>query len=113
MDCLRKLVPAAALIAIFGTGGCTSTPEAPREHDALAKEFVTHPGASTIYVYRNPFNQFDFDSVLYLNGRLLGSTVPGTYFRVDTVPGRNVLHGSGIDLGEIALDTRAGELYFV
>ena len=99
---------AAPLIA-----GCTSTPEAPPERDALAKQFGTHPNASTIYVYRSEFNRFDFDSVLYLNGRLLGSTVPGTYFRVDTVPGRNILHGSGIDVGEMALDTRPGELYFV
>jgi hypothetical protein len=108
----RPLLGAFAA-AVLALGGCTSTPEAPPDRDALAKEFNTHPGASTIYVYRSQFNNLDFDSVLYLNGRLIGSTVPGTYFRVDAAPGHNVLHGTGIDLGQIALDTRPGALYFV
>jgi hypothetical protein len=109
----RRFVAAVTTASILALAGCTSTPQAPAEKDALAKEFVTHPSASTIYVYRSPFNQFDFDSVLYLNGRLMGTTVPGTYFRIDATPGHNVLHGTGVDLGKIALDTRAGELYFV
>jgi hypothetical protein len=114
-----KLASLIALLRAFGVAaavllaGCTSTPQAPPDRDAYAKEFATHPGASTIYVYRSPFNHFDFDSVLYVNGRLMGTTVPGTYFRIDTVPGHNVLHGSGADLGQIELDTRAGEIYFV
>ena len=115
---MRRLRPiglrlAFALCLTLLVASCTSTPEAPPQRDALAKQFMTHPSASTIYVYRSGFNHFDYDSVLYLNGRLIGSTVPGTFFRVDTVPGRNVLHGSGIDVGQIALDTRPGELYFV
>jgi hypothetical protein len=110
---VRRLLAAAAAASVLALAGCTSTPQASGEQDLYAKEFVTHPGASTIYVYRSPFNQFDFDSVLYLNGRLMGTTVPGAYFRIDTVPGHNVLHGTGIDLGRIELDTRAGEIYFV
>jgi hypothetical protein len=104
------LLLAAAALAL---AGCTSTPEAPRDRDELAKDFDTYPSASTIYVYRSQFNNLDFDSVLFLNGRVIGSTVPGTYFRVDAVPGHNVLHGTGVDIGQLALDTRAGELYFV
>jgi hypothetical protein len=113
VECLRRFVAAAALTGVLALAGCTSTPQAPPDRDASAKEFVTHPGASTIYVYRSPFNQFDFDSVLYLNGRLMGTTVAGAYFRIDATPGQNVLHGTGVDLGEIALDTQAGELHFV
>jgi hypothetical protein len=113
MRSMRGLASAVSAVAAFGLTGCTSTPEASPQQDATAKQFVTHPNASTIYVYRSPFNQLDYDSVLYLNGRLIGSTVPGTYFRIDTVPGRNVLHGSGADVGEIALDTRPGEVYVV
>src|SRR5689334_17623279 len=103
----------AMLAGVLTLAACTSTPEAPLERDARAKEFDTHPGASTIYVYRSQFNNLDFDSVLYLNGRLIGSTLPGTYFRIDATPGHNVLHGTGIDIGQIALDTRPGALYFV
>ena len=102
---------AIGMIALLS--GCTSTPQASPQADAMAKEFLSHPSAATVYVYRSPFNIYDFDSVLYLNGRLMGGTLPGTFFRIDTVPGRNVIHGSGIDVGQIAIDARAGEIYFV
>lgn len=93
--------------------GCASTPEATRQQDALAKEFLTHPNAATVYVYRSEFNHYDRDSVLYVDGRLIGSTLPGAYFRLDVNPGRHVLHGTGVDIGQIALQTRPGEVYFV
>jgi hypothetical protein len=92
---------------------CASTPQATPDRDARAKEFGTHPGASTIYVYRSEFNHVDTDSVLYIDGRLIGSTLPGAFFRIDTVPGRHVLHGVGHDVGKLMLDTRPGQLYFV
>jgi len=93
--------------------GCASTPEATRQQDAVAKEFLTHPNAGTVYVYRSEFNHYDSDSVLYVDGRLIGSTLPGAYFRLDLNPGRHVLHGTGVDIGQIALHTRPGEVYFV
>ena len=103
----------ATLAAVLLLAACTATPEAAPESDARAKEFLTHPNASTIYVYRSPFNHYATDSVLYLDGRVIGTTIPGTYFRLDTTPGRHVLHGTGVDLGQITLETRAGEIYFV
>ena len=103
---------AAALLALL-VAACASTPQASREDDALAKEFLTHPNAATIYVYRSPFNHLDTDTNLYVDGRLIGSTRPGAYFRIDAVPGRHVLHGNGIDLGTFELDARPGRIYFV
>lgn len=102
-----------ALAALTLLAACSATPEASREEDALAKEFLSHPNAATIYVYRSEFNHLDLDSVLYVDGRLIGSTLPGAYFRVDTVPGRHVLHGTGVDVGSIAIDARPGQVYFV
>lgn len=102
-----------ALAAALLIAGCTSTPEAPSDQDALAKEYITHPNAGTIYVYRSEFNHFDTDTVLFIDGRVVGSTVPGTYFRIDTTPGRHVLHGTGIDVGELALEARTGQVQFV
>ena len=114
MDIFRAIVLTAIALAIgFVVTACTSTPQASREQDAAAKAFVTHPDASTIYVYRSPFNYYEADSVLYINGRLVGGTLPGAYFRIDAVPARHVLHGTGIDIGKITLDTRPGEIYFV
>lgn len=113
MGRMHRLVTYLAAAAVMLVAACTSTPEADPRHDALAKEFLTHPNASTLYVYRSPFNHYATDSVLYLDGRVIGTTVPGAYFRLDTTPGRHVLHGTGIDLGQMALETRAGEIYFV
>lgn len=118
MDGLRRVIAGPAwllwlLCVALLASGCASTPQATPDRDALAKEFITHPNASTIYVYRSPFNHYDTNSVLYLDGRLIGSTLPGGYFRLDTSPGRHILHGTGIDVGELAIDTRPGQLYFV
>ncbi|MGE5525715.1 MAG: DUF2846 domain-containing protein [Rhodospirillaceae bacterium] len=102
-----------AMAALIAVAGCASTPQASRERDADAKAFDVHPGAATVYVYRSPFNTDIEDNVLYIDGRLIGSTVPGTYFRVNLTPGRHTLHGSGIDLGTLTIDARPGQLYFV
>lgn len=110
---LRRIC-AAALLALLAS--CASTPQASRERDAEAKQFHTHPNAGTIYVYRSNFNRLDQmleDTVLYLDGRLIGSTLPGGYFRIDAGPGRHVLHGIGADAGQLVVDVRPGQLYFV
>jgi hypothetical protein len=104
---------AASVAALILFAACASTPQASLEADARAKEFHTHPNASTIYVYRSEFDSLEENSVLYMDGRLIGGTLPGAFFRINAVPGRHVLHGMGVDLGRIALDTMAGELYFV
>jgi hypothetical protein len=113
MAALRGLASWCALALTALLAACAATPQAQPQHDALAKEFLTHPAAATIYVYRNEFNNFDTDTILYMDGRIVGSTAPGTYFRIDTTPTRHVLHGTGIDLGEIALETRPGQLYIL
>ena len=53
------------------------------------------------------------DSVLYVDNRLIGATLPGTYFRMDLRPGEHVLHGYGYDQGRLKIDTLSGEVYFV
>jgi len=104
----------AAIAAVVLTlTGCASTPQAPPDADAQAKAFEAHPGAATVYIYRSPFNREDQDTVLYVDGRLIGATLPGTYFRVNLRPGKHTLHGSGIDIGQLTLDMRPGMLYFV
>ena len=110
---MRNIRTAFLAAAVFLLAACASTPQAPLERDADAKQFRTHPGSGTIYVYRSEHDRLEDDTVLYMDGRIVGQTLPGAYFRVDTAPGRRVLHGSGIDTGKIAIDTRPGQLYFV
>ena len=102
------LVLAGALLC---AAGCASTPQATAERDAEAKRFGTHPSTATLYVYR-PEPSGD-DSVLWIDNRLIGSTLPYTYFRVFLDPGRHVLTGTAGDNGRITIETRPGMVYFV
>jgi hypothetical protein len=95
--------------------GCASTPQATAERDAEAKQFVARPDAATIYVYRDDFPSYTAteDTVLYVDGRLIGATLPTTFFRFEVRAGEHLLHGYGYDQGSLKVDTRSGEIYFV
>lgn len=94
--------------------GCTSTPEANSERDVAARAFESQRDAGIVYVYRPDRPSADgFDSVLMLDDRLIGSTLPGTFFRLVVRPGGHILHGWGPDTGALAFDARAGETMFV
>ena len=108
----RTLKVFAAIAAVLALASCAATPQASAERDAEAKKFYVHPSASTIYIYRGFFNR-DEDSTLYMDGRVVGSTLPGTFFRIDTVPGTHVLHGVGLDAGYFSIETRPGVIYYV
>jgi hypothetical protein len=100
----RWLARVSALVLIAGLTGCTSTPQASRERDSEAKRFGSSPATSTVYVYRT--DTATDDSVLWVNGHLIGSTLPRTFFRIHLDPGRHVLTGMAVDNGRIMLDTR-------
>ena len=104
---------AAALAAALLAAGCLFTTIADPQYDEAAKQFVTHPAAASIFVYRSRFNHQAGDSVLYLDGRIVGMTQPGSYYRLDTTPGVHTLHGTGSDIGQLMVTTRGGQLYFV
>jgi hypothetical protein len=103
-------------VLIAALAGCTSTPQATGERDAEAKRFLARPGAAVIYVYRFDIGSTEMasdDTVLYVDERLIGSTVPLTFFRFEVQEGAHLLHGTGHDQGRLKLETRAGEIYFV
>jgi hypothetical protein len=104
---------ACCLLVVFG--GCASVPQASPDRDAEAKRFITHSDVSTVYVFRDdPSASLEAaDSVLYVNDRLIGATLPGTYFRVDLRPGEHLLHGYAYDQGRLKLRVPAGEIIFV
>jgi hypothetical protein len=109
--CCAGLAAAALALA-----ACTSVPQASPERDAEVKQFLTHPNAAALYIYRPDFPSGEIewtDSVLWVDDRLIGSTLPRTYFRLDLRQGKHVLRGDGPDLGRLALDTGTGEIYFV
>ena len=115
-DGTRAACCAALALGLLILAGCASTPQASREADAEAKQFATHPGAATLYVYRDDFPTGPLgmqDTTLHLNGRIVGMTLPKGFFRINARPGTHLLHGSGFDQGKLKLETRAGQIYFV
>jgi len=102
--------------AVLALGGCASVPQATPERDAEAKQFITRPDAATIFVYRDDFAAVDpatDNTVLYVDGRLIGATLPRAFFRFDVRAGQHLLHGYGYDQGSLKVDTRSGDIYFV
>lgn len=102
----------ACICLLLFVAGCASTPQASRERDTEARQFTTHPGHSTLYVYRPEYGG-DEDTVLWIDGKLIGATLPKSFFRVNVNPGKHTLSGMGNDNGKFSLETRPGELYFV
>jgi hypothetical protein len=95
----------------MGLAGCASTPQASAERDAEAKQFGSAPATAAVYVYRN--DTAHEDSVLWIDGRVIGSTLRRTFFRVHLEPGRHLLSGMAADNGHLILETRPGAVYFV
>jgi hypothetical protein len=91
--------------------GCSTTPEASREKDADAKRFEPAMRAATIYLYRPDIR--GGVATIWIDNRLVGQSVSGTYFRVPVRAGRNVINASGSDLGRIELETKEEGVYFV
>lgn len=105
------LVAAAALCAL---GGCASTPEASPERDADAKLFGSQPAHATLYVYRpDTTASSEDDSLLIFDGKLIGATLPQTFFRIVAEPGTHVFSGVAVDNGRLQLEGRPGEIYFI
>jgi hypothetical protein len=99
------------LLLALWISGCASTPQASVERDAEAKRFGSSPAVATVYVYRPDGTQDD--SVLWIDDRLVGTTLPRAYFRVYLDPGRHVFSAMAPDNGRLMLETRPGEIYFV
>lgn len=113
MPRILKTLPLLVLLLTI-LAGCASTPQASRQRDAEAKQFTTHPATAAIYIYRTDFHsEDDGDTVLYVDGRLIGATLPRTFFRVDVNPGTHQLNGMGPDQGSLRMETRPGRIYFV
>lgn len=107
----RGRVLALACIALLSA--CASTPEANRERDEEAKRFEPVTRDSVVYVYRPDRGTGAAETTLWANGRLVGISLPLTFFRVIVLPGRTVLHTSGSDSGRIVIDTRGNDVTYV
>ena len=101
------------VIALALCAACASTPEATRDRDAWAKHFEPVTRDSVIYVYRpDPLGTIAVTE-LFIDERLVGSSLPGTYFRIPVLPGRHVLETFAGHGGSIEVETRGNDVVFV
>lgn len=109
---MRICSPAFGATLLAFLGACASTPEASPQSDAEAKRFESTARAAIIYLYRAD-TPGGGTSTIWLDGRIVGQSLPATYFRVAVRPGRNRISGYASDTGQIEVETRAGGIYFV
>ena len=105
-------LPRPVLAAIF-CAACTSTPESTRERDAWAKQFEPVPRDSVIYVYRPDTLGTMAVTDLFVDKRLIGSSLPGGYFRIPVLPGRHLLEVFAAHGQPIEVVTRGNDIVFV
>jgi len=105
----RTLIAAVVLLL----NACAATPEATRERDEEAKRFEPVTRDSVVYVYRPDRGTGAAEATLWANGRLVGISLPLTFFRAIVLPGRTVLHTSGSDNGRIEFETRGNDVTYV
>lgn len=104
------------LFAACALAGCASTPQASAERDAEAKLFISQPAVAAIYIYRPAASrdvETQVDTTLWMDGRLIGATLPRTFFLIHAAPGSHLFRGTGPDNGRLRLEVRPGEIYFV
>ena len=103
----------ASLLFLSVLGGCAATPEATADRDTAAKLFEPAARAAVIYLYRADSPGSRGVTTVWVDGRLVGQTLPATYFRVIARPGRNRIHASGSDAGRLEIDTRPDSVHYV
>ena len=113
MNAMRTYRVAFCLCAALLGGACTSTPESTRERDAWAKEFEPVTRDSVIYVYRPDFSGTMAVTDLSVDNRLVGSSLPGTYFRIPVLPGRHLLEVFAAHGEPIEVVTHGNDVIFV
>ncbi len=109
----RGSAHAVLVLLLLSLAGCASTPEASRESDEEAKRFEPVSRDAVIYVYRPDHWLNSAATTLWADGRLIGESLPGTYFRIIVFPGRTLLHTSGPDTGRIEVTTRGNDVTYV
>jgi hypothetical protein len=101
-----------ALAAFFGLllAGCAQLPPTPQ--DIQAKRFEPIAGKAVIYVVRQPMDSREAGALLMDNGEQV-TTLAGTYYRWEVVPGTHRILGLTPASASFALSTEPGKIYFL
>ena len=114
MDILKHATRWIACIALAAAAtGCATTQMASSEEDAEAKRFTVPEGKGRIYVYRNETFGGAIKIALALDGKMMGSTAPKTYFAWDVSPGKHEITCIGEDNIKLSVNAPSGRAVYV
>lgn len=111
MNHATRLIASLAMAA--AAAGCATTQMASEQEDADAKTFIVPEGRSRIYVYRNETFGSAIKITLALDGRMMGSTAPKTYFAWDVTPGPHEVMCVGENNVKVNVDAPPGRAAYV
>lgn len=110
----KLLVTSMIITGMLLFSGCASTsPNAPVQADAKAKEFTTDKSKSNIYVYRNEFFGAAISMPVTLDGQKVGTTGANTYIKLTTTPGKHTITSETENTATLELTTLSNRNYFV
>lgn len=110
---LKKIILTGLLAGAVLASGCASVPMASIERDAQSKTFSTKADTSNIYIYRNESIGAAVKMDVEIDGKAIGETVAKSYFALEVPPGKHMLVSKAENDSILALDTVAGQNYFV
>ena len=106
----RRLALAALIV---GVAACAGWQRPPSRGDIDAKRFETVPDKAVIYLFRTQPDLTRDGASIMLDDRMLGTTYPGTYFRLELAPGQHRIAGFSGDSGNFEFIAEPGRLYFI
>ncbi|MDY7578882.1 DUF2846 domain-containing protein [Herbaspirillum sp. RTI4] len=93
---------------------CVVVPLAPAAQDAEAKQFITPTnGMARLYMIRDFVSVHEQRMTLLVNGQAVADIAPFTYAAIDIAAGKYRINALSTNKAEIALDVKAGKLYFL
>jgi hypothetical protein len=101
----------AAAISLLVIAACAPLPPSPQ--DIQAKQFRTVSDKAVLYLFRDAPDFADEAATVLVNDSIQGTTYPGTYFRLELVPGRHRVSGFAGDSGIIEFEALAGTIRFL
>lgn len=102
-----------AVVCSLFISGCRSVPKASHELDVQAKKFQTNPNGAQIYIYRNEIFGGMIKIDVEFDGKLIGRTLPNTYFLLQVPPGNHTILSESENKSTLEIKAEKGHNYYV
>lgn len=95
------------------TGCATTSQKLGSALDQQAKQFKPSKNYANIYIYRDEYMGGALSMNLHINGKLMGTTGPMTYFMLKVKPGKYKIHSNDDINDSITINAKTKKNYFI